>query len=226
MLPERSGCTYRLTFPVWVALFLALAACQSEAVEQEGAGSSLEATTPALQPVRAGDSLAGKFLVAEPQVNDPRFARGVVLLIQHDAQGAMGLLINRVLGPVDAEELLRNLDLNGPAEGEWILYYGGPVEPRRGFILHSTDVVRPTSREVIPGVAFSADATLLEQIAAGKGPRKYRILLGYAGWAPGQLEREIRRGDWTILDAQPSEVFSDDPEHIWERLMGDRILRM
>ncbi|GAB4236235.1 MAG: YqgE/AlgH family protein [Acidobacteriota bacterium] len=174
----------------------------------------------------AGESLAGKFLVAEPQVNDPRFARGVVFLIQHDAQGAMGLLVNRELGPVDAGELLRSLDLETPGEGKLTLYYGGPVEPQRGFILHSTDVTRPTSREVIPGVAFSADAALLEEIAAGKGPRKYRILLGYAGWAPGQLEREIGRGDWSILEAAPAEIFSDDAAHTWERLMGDRIMRM
>ncbi len=218
------------TFSAFLALFcLAVTGCRSSR-PNEGSAATVERSGETLSPSSTGrGSLEGRFLVAQPQVEDPRFARSVVFLVAHDEGGAMGLVVNRPLGSFSSRELLSSIGLEadrGDGEAELFLHYGGPVEPRRGFILHSSEQTGKSSREVIPGVAFSADAVLLKAIVDRKGPQQYLIFLGYAGWAPGQLEREIERGDWLVLEGEADLVFGVDPEHLWEQLMGDRVLRM
>ena len=162
-------------------------------------------------------------LVAAPEMADPRFAETVIFMVSHDSEGAMGLVVNRVLGTGPIALLLEALDVDSiidpdlPDDGEVTLLEGGPVEPGRGFVLHSDDFEAASTRIVGDGIAVSFGADALAAIAQGVGPTKSVVVLGYAGWGPGQLESELARDDWLIIPAARSLVFSDDPASVWER---------
>ena len=167
--------------------------------------------------------LAGQFLVAEPSMPDPRFAETVILMISHDAGGALGLIVNRRLGVIEIADLL--MDLGKPsdgAEGKIDLFLGGPVEPERGFILHSADSIPEYSNPVGDDFAVTGMPDILTSIAEGEGPRDSLFALGYAGWGPGQLESELRRRDWFAAPADPEFVFTDEPAKTWQRVMDRR----
>lgn len=166
-------------------------------------------------PVR---SLAGRLLVADERLADPNFARTVVLLVRHDRRGALGLVVNRRLGRVPAARVLARLGLpDEGASGELELALGGPVEPGSLFVLHSDDRRSRDSREVAPGLLLTRDPNILADITRGRGPARHLIALGYAGWAPGQLEAEIARGDWEVAELRPGFLFATEPEEMWER---------
>ncbi len=169
----------------------------------------------------------GKFLVATDELTDPRFVRTVVYLVHHDAKGAMGLVINRPMKEVPAADLLEDtgLDVTG-VTGRVLLHYGGPVDPGRGFILHSPDYHGTATEAVGPGVAFTADARVVEAIGRGKGPRHYLLALGYAGWAAGQLEAEIAAGAWEVVPADAGLLFDPAAETKWERAMARRMITL
>jgi len=167
--------------------------------------------------------LAGQFLVAEPSMPDPRFAETVILMISHNAEGALGLIVNRRLGVIEIADLL--MELGRPsegAEGKIDLFLGGPVEPERGFILHSADSIPDYSNPVGDDFAVTGMPDILTRIAEGDGPRDSLFALGYAGWGPGQLESEIRRRDWFAAAADPDFVFTDEPAETWQRVMDRR----
>ena len=168
-------------------------------------------------------SLIGRLLVATDDVRDPRFRRTVIYMVHHDTTGAMGLVVNRPLGDGPLADLLERLgrDSEGVA-GTIRVHYGGPVEPGRGFVLHTADWTGSESRAIRGGVALSTDPAILSAIADGTGPRRFLFALGYAGWSPGQLEAEIERGAWITIPADEALVFDADAGSKWERAMARR----
>ena len=173
------------------------------------------------------DGVQGKFLVAQPQVNDPRFSKSIVLIVDQSSTGAMGLVVNKVMGELSSTEILENLELE-PLEPArpLTIFFGGPVELNRGFILHTTEIEVATSLRLSDNLAFSADAETVRLLVSGQGPQRYLIAFGYAGWAPGQLENELERGDWRVMPADLEIIFSGEPEASWDRLMKDQVFRM
>jgi putative transcriptional regulator len=166
-------------------------------------------------------SIAGHLLVATPQLNDPNFRHTVIYMIQDDSSGAMGLVVNRVLGKGPASELLKDLgiDANPKASGEIEVHYGGPVERGKGFVLHSPEYHGENTIVLsdLAAVTFSPD--ILEDLAAGKGPRQSLFALGYAGWAPDQLAAEIAQGQWVVIDADEDLVFGKQEDSKWQRAL-------
>ncbi len=165
-------------------------------------------------------SLAGRLLVASERLADPNFERTVVLLLAHDRKGAMGVVVNRVLGKVPARKLLARLGRKPPVEAagsDIELGYGGPVGTGMGFVVHTADYRLPDSITVAPGVRMTSDPQILVDIATGKGPARYIAVLGYAGWAAGQLEAEIARGDWYVVDVDPELLFRVPAKERWQR---------
>jgi putative transcriptional regulator len=171
--------------------------------------------------------LGGKFLVATEQLRDPRFARSVVYMVRHDRSGAMGLIVNRVLGVAPWAELLRRLELDATGvAGEVRMHYGGPVESGRGFVLHTGEYAGDGTMAVNERIALTINPDILRAIGLGKGPRLYLLAFGYAGWAPGQLEGEIARGDWISVPADEDVIFDTADETKWERAMARRVYQL
>ncbi|MCH7794187.1 MAG: YqgE/AlgH family protein [Proteobacteria bacterium] len=169
------------------------------------------------------DSLAGRLLVATEKMGDPRFQKTVIYMIEHNRDGAMGLVINVPMGAVPAAKLFNRLGLDGDGlEGEIEVYFGGPVDPERGFLLHSADVLLEGSVRVDERVALTARPEMLLAIVRGDGPAQSVFTLGYAGWGPGQLESELARDDWFVIPADMSLVFAPDPTKSWERAAARR----
>ena len=174
-------------------------------------------------------SLTGKILVASEGMPDPRFQETVILLVDHDANGAFGLVVNKpsAIGPIAAllDELGIEADEYGfDVQGSVTLHYGGPVEPDRGFILHSADYEVDGTQQVSSGIALTFSSEVLVDIALGQGPRRSLIIFGYSGWGPAQLEGELARGDWTVTDADPDLVLGTDHESKWRRSLGGIII--
>jgi len=170
-----------------------------------------------------GLSLAGQLLVATPEMPDPRFAHSVIYMERHNEQGAMGLVVNQPAGKGPLAAFLKAVGIdNEPANGEVTLYYGGPVEPQKVFVLHSDDYVSKTTDVVGSGLAVTTNREVIRAIAQGKGPRQSRFVLGYAGWAPGQLEAEINDGGWFVIPADKSLIFDGDPDTVWQRALDRR----
>jgi putative transcriptional regulator len=161
--------------------------------------------------------LAGKCLIAMPTMGDPRFARSVVYLCAHSAEGAMGLIVNKPAPDVRLGDLLDHLKITR-AHGvpDIRVHIGGPVEHARGFVLHSSDYESPQgTMKVDDDVSMTATLDILEHIAAGTGPRQSMLALGYAGWGPGQLESEIAQNGWLTADARNDLVFGRANEFKW-----------
>ena len=174
-------------------------------------------------------SLTGKVLVAGEGMPDPRFQETVIYLVDHDANGAFGLVVNKpsAIGPIAAllDELGIEADEYGfDVQGSVTLHYGGPVEPDRGFILHSADYEVDGTQQVSSGIALTFSSEVLVDIALGQGPRRSLIIFGYSGWGPAQLEGELARGDWTVTDADPDLVLGTDHESKWRRSLGGIII--
>lgn len=161
---------------------------------------------------------AGQLLVATEDLRDPRFVRTVVYMLRHDVTGAVGLVVNRPVGSVPLARVLESLGRAAPdIGGEIRVHYGGPVEPGRGFVLHTHEWTSDGSRPVHGDVAVTSDPAIFEAIARGAGPRRTLFAAGYAGWAPGQLEAEISGGYWIVVTADEALIFDDDAASKWER---------
>jgi putative transcriptional regulator len=166
----------------------------------------------------AGLSLeAGRFLVASRSMGDPRFAHTVILVVAYGDDGALGLVVNRPTG-ITLGGALPGLD--GSERGDDPLWFGGPVEPARAAVLVVAEQAPQPSRTVLAGLHYSTAAPVLEALTARGRVGHFRVYAGYAGWAPGQLEGELARGDWELAPASVEEVFSDEGQDIWKRLIG------
>lgn len=162
--------------------------------------------------------LAGQLLVATQKLGDPRFAHTVIYMVDHDAKGAMGLIVNRAYGVGPLDKLLKGFGIEDEdLAGTIRLHYGGPVDTGQGFVLHSADYEGPGTRVVNKEMAITTKLEVLKAIAKGEGPKRSLFALGYAGWGPGQLEGEIARDDWVTAPADQDLIFSDDLESTWDR---------
>ena len=165
--------------------------------------------------------LTGHLLIAMPGMADPRFQRSVVYMCAHNAEGAMGLVVNRLFGSINFRDLLSQLDIKASQDVADIrVHYGGPVESGRGFVLHSTDFMREGSMQVDDEIALTATVDILRAIAEGRGPRHSILALGYAGWGPGQLDSEMQANGWLHAPSDEGLVFDHDLDTKWERSIG------
>ena len=161
--------------------------------------------------------LNGKLLIAMPGMSDPRFASSVIFLCAHSEDGAMGLIVNKPTDGLQLTDLLEQLDIPAGSAGRDIsVHFGGPVEHGRGFVLHSADYASAdATMEVDEQFGMTATQDILEAIADGSGPDAAILMLGYAGWEPGQLENEIKDNGWLVADATPEIVFDTDSSAKW-----------
>lgn len=163
--------------------------------------------------------LTGKLLIAMPAMGDPRFAGSVVFLCAHSANGAMGLIVNKRMDEVTFAEMLEQLEIaHDPPVTDVPVCYGGPVELRRGFVLHTSDYSArgEDGLEIDGGFSMTATLDVLEDIANGRGPKRALLALGYAGWGPGQLEGEIAENGWLTAEASPDLVFGTSMAGKWQ----------
>lgn len=175
---------------------------------------ALTQAAPAPEPQNA---LAGQLLVASQELTDPNFTRTVVLIVEKNEEGTLGVVVNRPLGRVPAAVLLRRLGLGASAaEGEVEMFSGGPVQQEIGLVVHSDDYRTEATMHVADGIDVTASPQALEAIAVGRGPKRALPALGYAGWGPGQLEREMATGSWSVIPADPALIFERPPAQRWE----------
>lgn len=161
--------------------------------------------------------LTGKLLIAMPGMGDPRFDKSVIFMCAHSPEGSMGLIVNKPAGGVSLDELLTQLSIpTGEGSKGAAVHFGGPVEHGRGFVLHSRDYAgEGATMEVNDSFGMTATLDILQDIAQGAGPENAILALGYAGWAPGQLEGELQRNGWLTCDATPDLVFGRDDGAKW-----------
>ena len=186
------------------------------------------------KPAAAGDApsdasyLDGQLLIAMPVMGDPRFERSVIYMCAHSPEGAMGIIVNRPAGSIDFPGLLVQLDIikRGeqialPETAEAIkVLKGGPVDTGRGFVLHSSDFfIKDATLNIDEGICLTATVDILKAIAEGTGPKHAILALGYAGWAPGQLENEIQHNGWLHCDADADLIFGADVDEKYQRAL-------
>lgn len=165
--------------------------------------------------------MTGQLLVAMPQMRDARFTRTVIYLCAHTDDGAMGLIVNRLVGALTFPDLLSQLGIDSAQHTEHIrIRSGGPVETGRGFVLHSTDYVDDATLQVGGEIGLTATLDILKDIAEGHGPRRSLLALGYAGWGPGQLDAEMQANAWLNVPPDEELVFDDNLNDKWERSIG------
>ena len=163
--------------------------------------------------------LSGKLLLAMPGMADPRFERAVIALCAHDENGAVGIGIGHKRAGISFRQLLRQLDLDPGDAPDCAVHHGGPVEPGRGSVLHSTDWGGQDTLQVNneKGELFAMTGTIdvLRAIAEGRGPRQWIVALGYAGWGEGQLDEEMTRHGWFTAKADPAMLFNTPTDERW-----------
>ena len=165
--------------------------------------------------------LTGQLLIAMPAMTTPHFSQAVIYICAHTSEGAMGIVLNRPLASPSFGDLLEQLDVSPkPPVRKIELYRGGPVDAARGFVLHTADWTGDGSLMVDPQIALTASLDVLKSIADGGGPERGFLALGYAGWGPGQLDREMTENAWLSAPASIDIVFDGDHETKWRRAMG------
>lgn len=162
--------------------------------------------------------IPGKCLVAMPAMSDANFARTVVYVCAHTAEGAMGLVVNRAIEQVSFPDILEQLDIEpSPACDHIRVHFGGPVEAARGFVLHTGEYHQAATLIVNEEVALTATTDVLRSMAEGTGPRHALMALGYAGWGAGQLDQELKENAWLTVDPDEALLFTEPLERKWDR---------
>ncbi len=160
--------------------------------------------------------LTGKVLLATPGMLDPRFFEAVIFICSHTKDGAMGIMVNKPAMNFNFTQLLKRLGISDIANvEEKKIYVGGPVEIERGFVLHSNDYEIPELTLRIDNCSFTVSVDILKDILAGKGPRNSILALGYAGWGPGQLEKEIIEDGWLVSEPAEDLIFTEKHDNKW-----------
>ncbi|MFQ5518531.1 MAG: YqgE/AlgH family protein [Mariprofundus sp.] len=166
-------------------------------------------------------NLTGQVLLAMPSLQDRNFRDSVILICHHDEEGAMGLIINRAQ-EVSIVDVLEDLQITPDQshmaafpENRSLSFEGGPVDPFRGFILHDGWQIYDSTMQITPEFHLTTSRDVLEDIAAGNGPEHFMLILGYAGWAAGQLEQELANSDWLVAAANHHLLFHAEPEFRW-----------
>jgi putative transcriptional regulator len=171
--------------------------------------------------------LDGQMLIAMPAMRDERFARSLIYICAHSSEGAMGIVVNQPAENIKFPDLLVQLDvipakdlIELPPQAHVKVLKGGPVETGRGFVLHSADFfIENSTLPIDNGICLTATLDILKAIAQGSGPQSAVLALGYAGWAPGQLENEITENGWLNCDADRDLIFGTDTDAKYERAM-------
>ena len=161
--------------------------------------------------------LTGQLLVAAPSMGDPRFRETVIVMVRHSRDGAMGLIINRPAGEQPIADLLRAFGDDGKTEGTVPIYLGGPVQKELAFVLHSTDYRRTGTLDVTGDIAMTASRDIIRDIATKTGPKKFMLVFGYAGWAPGQREGELAANAWYTAPIDPALLFDLPRDKVWDK---------
>jgi putative transcriptional regulator len=162
-------------------------------------------------------------LIASPDMGDPRFRHAVILMVQHDDKGALGIIINNPIADRPLADLLRAIGQDGTGiSGNVRIFAGGPVQPEIGFIVHSADYRRPGTIDIDGRVAMTSSPEILLDIGRNRGPVKSLVAFGYAGWGPGQLEAEMARGGWFTAPEDPKLIFDEDRDKVWDDAMTRR----
>jgi putative transcriptional regulator len=184
---------------------------------------TLRAALPKSDAAPDSLSLAGQLLIASPAIGDPRFEHAVVLIVQHDREGAFGIVINRLIKELPLADLLAATgEPDAGVAGSVSIFLGGPVQPAIGFVVHSADYQRAETLAIDGRVAMTPSRKVLADIGHHKGPAKFLVAFGYAGWGPGQLENELAQRGWFTTPEDPQLIFDDDRERVWEDAMARR----
>ena len=160
-------------------------------------------------------NLTGQVIVSMPSLQDERFYKTVIYICAHSSEGSMGIIINKKIDYDLFPNLLEQLGIDKPINSKLFLRYGGPVESGRGFVLHSDEVVQKETLSIDKGIALTSTAEFFEYLSKGKGPKNSILALGYAGWGPGQLEKEILLNSWMTLSADSSFLFDEEVSNKW-----------
>lgn len=165
--------------------------------------------------------LTGQLLIAMPTMRDPRFEKSVIYMCVHNAEGAVGLVVNRQIDSITFPDLLKQLNIE-PAESapNLPIHFGGPVETGRGFVLHSADYGQTGTIMVGDLVGLTATVDILKDMAAHRGPKNSLLALGYAGWGPGQLDGEIQQNAWLNVPADEGLIFDSAIDTKWTRAIA------
>ena len=181
----------------------------------------MKASRKSADKTSARGYLDGQMLIAMPSMGDERFARAVIYVCAHSTEGAMGIIVNQPAANIKFPDLLVQLEvipaaerIELPTQTEDVkVLKGGPVETGRGFVLHSADFfIENSTLPIDEGICLTATLDILKAIARGTGPHNAILALGYAGWAPGQLEQEIQENGWLHCAADPELIFGSDTE--------------
>jgi putative transcriptional regulator len=159
--------------------------------------------------------LSGRLLLAMPGMGDPRFDHAAIAMCVHDENGALGIGVGELREGITLHAMLRELGIEPGQAPDLPIHHGGPVETGRGFVLHTPDWSGQGTIEVQPLGALSASLDVLKAIAEGRGPSRYLVALGYAGWGPGQLDGEMTRHGWFAATGRPSILFDTPAQSRW-----------
>jgi|SRR5262245_9052308 len=203
---------------------------KSELQGEAGPAAPTPRGTGSSRPRRGGKRgyLDGQMLIAMPTMGDERFTRSVIYVCAHSSEGAMGIVVNQPAANISFADLLVQLDVVGAADlielptsaGGVKVLKGGPVETSRGFVLHSSDFfIENSTLPIDEGVCLTATLDILKAIARGDGPQQAILALGYAGWAPGQLENEINQNGWLHCAADSELIFGQDTDGKYEKAL-------
>jgi putative transcriptional regulator len=213
-MDRRQRAQLDLTFTIAAAAAIALSGIALSA-------TALQAALPTNTDVSGRTSLAGQLLIATPALRDSPFERTVILMAQHNREGALGIVINKPLEERTVASLLAAFgeDAEGSGNARIRIFLGGPVGPAVGLVIHSSAYRIAHTLDIDGKVALTGAPEVLRDIGAGKGPGKSLVAFGYAGWAPSQLDGEIARGDWYTVSEDPALVFDEDRAKVWDAAM-------
>lgn len=165
---------------------------------------------------------SGKFLIATPVMEDPRFSRAVIYVCNHDESGAMGLTINKTKGALSLSKMLDQIGIDGPVRvADSPVLNGGPVDINRGFVLHSPDYSHDdNSLRLSETLMLTSTKDVLEALVADHAPAQAVMAVGYSGWSAGQLEQELAINAWLVADADDGLIFDADMDGKWVRALA------
>lgn len=158
-------------------------------------------------------NLQNHFLVTMPHLTESVFGKGIIYLCEHNKDGAMGIMLNKPIPNI--EEFISKLELKN-INPKPSIYLGGPVDVNKGFVIHETGYETKGTLEVSKNISLTSDLKIINDIIDGNGPDKFRFALGYSGWGPGQLEDELKQGDWLVLPAEKNLIFNTPDEMMWK----------
>lgn len=173
-------------------------------------------------PAAVMTNLTGKLLIAMPSLSNSVFERSVILLCQHSAEAAMGLIVNKIKPEISLGDVLEHLGIEVDDDvAQRAVLDGGPVKQDRGYVLHSADFdAGEATQAVAPGLKMTATRDVLEAMAQSEiAPREFVLALGYSGWGPGQLENELRHNAWLVTELDRDIVFDENAEDKWNRAL-------